>query len=249
MSVRLRSAVGWLAGTAAAAAAAYGSSAVLSWLRYGHRVESDNVTHDQLLDLFMPCYDIVERHQIQIAAPADLVMAQAREMDIADNPIARAIFKTRELVMRGTAVQRHSRGVIAETMALGWGILAEVPGHEIVMGAVTKPWEANVTFTALPPDRFRAFADPDFVKIAWTLRADPTGPSTAVFRTETRAVATDPAARSRFRRYWALVSPGVWLIRRLSLKPLKRKTERAFRRSEAGIGLPQAARERTEKAA
>ena len=112
---------------------------------------------------------------------------------------------------------------------MGWGVLAERPGREIVIGAVTKPWEADVRFIALPPERFAGFAEGGFVKIVWTLRADPIGPDRSIFRTETRAIATDHLARSNFRRYWALASPGIRLIRRLSLRPLKDDAERRAR--------------------
>jgi hypothetical protein len=44
-----------------------------------------------------------------------------------------------------------------------------------------------------------------------------------MFRSETRAIATDPESRERFRRYWSLVAPGVWLIRRLSAVPMARQ--------------------------
>ena len=101
------------------------------------------------------------------------------------------------------------------------------------MGAVTRPWEADVTFQAIPPAEFAAFSKPGFVKIVWTLRADPIDDRASVFLTETRAVATDEHARARFRRYWAFASPGIWLIRRLSLKPLKRDAERRFGRELA----------------
>ncbi len=33
-------------------------------------------------------------------------------------------------------------------------------------------------------------------------------------------------ARAKFRRYWAMVSPGVALIRRVMLDPVKREAER-----------------------
>jgi hypothetical protein len=82
---------------------------------------------------------------------------------------------------------------------------------------------------ALPPEEFAAFSTPGYVKIIFTLRADTDGPSESVFRTETRAVATDPAARAKFRRYWALVSPGVGLIRWMSLAPLKTDAEQRAR--------------------
>ena len=40
---------------------------------------------------------------------------------------------------------------------------------------------------------------------------------------------TDAVARSRFRRYWALVSPGVVLIRRQSLRIVKADAEQRSR--------------------
>jgi hypothetical protein len=93
------------------------------------------------------------------------------------------------------------------------------------MGAVTQPWRAYVVFRAVPPDRFAAFDEPDHVKIAWTLRVDEVAPDQSVFSTETRAIATDAAARARFRWYWSTFSPGI-AIRRLSLGPVRREAER-----------------------
>jgi hypothetical protein len=43
------------------------------------------------------------------------------------------------------------------------------------------------------------------------------------------------AARAKFRRYWAVVSPGVGLIRRMMLEPVKREAER--RAAAAGPAL------------
>lgn len=112
---------------------------------------------------------------------------------------------------------------------IGWGILAEEPDREIVLGAVTRPWEANPVFRSVPGGEFAAFDEPGYVKIAFTLRADAVGNTASVFRTETRAVATDARARTLFRRYWALVSPGVALIRVAMLKPVKAAAEREIR--------------------
>ena len=102
------------------------------------------------------------------------------------------------------------------------------------MGAVTQPWMPNVVFRALPPDAFRDFRDPGYVKIVWTLRADPADAGHTVFRTETRAVATDAAARARFRWYWARFSPGIILIRRLMLIQLRKEAERRATIAAAG---------------
>jgi hypothetical protein len=115
------------------------------------------------------------------------------------------------------------------TRALGWGVLGEVPGREVVMGAVTQPWKADVTFHALDPDAFVAFDKPDFVKIAWTLRVHPTASSESVAWTETRVITTDEEARRKFRRYWAVFSPGIVLIRRVALRLVKAEAERQAR--------------------
>lgn len=233
--VRLRSQASILAAGFGVAAGAYGAYAAVAWYRYGRIPDATGPERDELLDRFLPAYDVVERHHIRVGAPAAVTLRAAREQDLLRLPLVRTIFRTRELVLRSTPDDRpQPRGVLAATRALGWGVLAEVPGREIVVGAVTRPWEADVTFRALPPDDFASFSEPGFVKIAWTLRADPVDEQTSMFRTETRAVATDAVARARFRRYWAFVSPGIGLIRLLSLKPLKRDAEqRAYESGSA----------------
>jgi len=221
-----------VAGTAVVVAG-YVAYAAVTWLRYGRAANAaDPREGDELLDRFIPTYDVVERHRIRVAAPAEITMAAAREQDLLRVPLIRAIFRAREIAMGVAPGGPQPRGLLAATQALGWGVLAEVPGREIVVGAFTRPWEANVTFHALPPEEFAAFAQPGFVKIVWTLRADPLDRETSIFRTETRAVATDAEARANFRAYWAFASPGIALIRRLSLPPLKREAER--RASTAG---------------
>jgi hypothetical protein len=175
----------------------------------------------------MPEYEVAERHHIRVAAPAEIAFEAACEQDLMALPLVQAIFKVREIVLGGEPdTVARPRGLLALTKSLGWGVLAEVPGREVVMGAVTQPWYADVVFRPLPPDEFAAFDEPGYVKIVWTLRADPVGPHDSVFRTETRAVTTDAAARRKFRWYWARFSPGIGLIRQLSLGPVRREAER-----------------------
>lgn len=219
-----------------AAAAAYGAYVATTWMRYGRPAGPRNVDEmDELLDRLMPRYDVVERHRIDVAAPAAVTLEAARAMDLSSTPVVRAIFRARELVMGAErSGEGPSRGFVADMEAIGWGTLAVEPDREIVMGGVTKPWEPNPVFRALPPDEFLAFNDPDFVKIVFTLRADPAGDQRSIFRTETRAVATDASARGKFRWYWALLSPGIILIRKAMLLPLKRDAERRAKATAAG---------------
>ena len=220
----------WLAAGAGAAAGAYAGYVALSWWRFGDTVGVRHPTAEDLaLDALMPTYDIVERHQIDVLAPALLTLQTARTMDVGAVPLVRAIFRGREILMGSDPAKAEpSEGFMADMRKIGWGVLADTDRH-IVMGGVTKPWQANPTFRAIPPDDFAAFAEPDYFKILFTLRADPTGPESSIFVTETRAVATDAAAREKFRWYWAFLSPGIILIRRALLRPLKTEAERRFR--------------------
>jgi hypothetical protein len=212
------------------AAGAYAACAALTWHRYGRISRSNRHHHDEMLDRFMPFYEVVERHYVYVEAPAPLTLAAAKDQDLFAIPLVRAIFKARAIALSAAPDDRpRPHGLLKEVQALGWGVLAEEADREVVVGAVTQPWEPNVIFRSLPPDEFVAFADPGFVKIAWTLRVHPIDPRSSIFITETRAVATDATARARFRRYWAFASPGIALIRRLSLGPLKRDAERRAR--------------------
>jgi hypothetical protein len=226
----LRVAVGGIAGTAAAALVGYAACAGTAWARFGHATPARSKDEeDTLLDEFMPLYDIVERHHIGVAATADVTLGVARDMNVFDSQIVRAIFKGRELLLGATPPPQGVAlppGLLPGALRLGWGVLSDRAGREVVLGAVTKPWEPNPVFRDMLPRDFAMFAEPDYVKIAWTLRADPLPDGTSIFRTETRALATDVAARAKFRRYWAIVSPGVGLIRRMMLEPVKREAER-----------------------
>jgi hypothetical protein len=224
---RAAAVVAAIAGLAAASYAAYVAAA---WLQYGRAALVAPEDVDVFLDRFMPEYEVAERHHIAVAAPADVTFAASMDMDLEDSPVIRAIFRARELLLGGDQVDKPlARGLVAVTKELGWGVLAEVPGREIVMGAVTQPWKANVVFRGLPPDDFVAFDEPDYVKIVWTLRADPVSAGTSVARTETRVVTTDAEARRKFRWYWARFSPGIVLIREISLRLVKKESERLSR--------------------
>jgi hypothetical protein len=237
----MRVAAEGIAGAAALAALGYAACAGVAWTRFGHAAKArSRDEEDSLLDSFMPLYDVVERHRVHVDATAEVTLGVARDMNVFDSTIVRAIFKGRELLMgavpppEGVALPP---GLVPAALRLGWGVLSDEAGHEIVLGAVTRPWEPNPVFRDLLPRDFATFAEPDCVKIAWTLRADPLPDGTCTFRTETRALATDVGARAKFRNYWALVSPGVTLIRRMMLEPVRLEAERRARVAAEGPAL------------
>jgi hypothetical protein len=213
-----------LAAATIAMGAAYATYAAVTWLRYGKPRKARGAEADPELDRFMPRYDVVERRTCGVPATAERTLRAACAMNLANSGIARTLFTVRAVLLGGSpASEKPARGLLAEVTGMGWGVLADIPGKEIVIGAVTQPWQADVVFRAIPPAEFAGFEEPGYVKIAWTLRADATSPGASLFRTETRALACDPVSRSKFRKYWALLSPGIILIRLAMLRQLRRE--------------------------
>jgi hypothetical protein len=137
----------------------------------------------------MPTYEVRERHSIRVAAPAETTLEAAREISFQDSRITWTIFELRALPARLLGAPRaptERRSIFDEVTALGWRELAQRPGRQIIMGAVTQPWRQEVEFRGVPAEGFVAFREPGYAKIAWTLEVEPTRPSSSVFSTETR---------------------------------------------------------------
>ena len=110
---RIRSVARWSAAGVGFAAGAYAVYAGVAWHRYGRPAHPQSPEEeDPLLDRFMPVYEVVERHHIRVAAPAEMTFAAAREMDLFGQPVVGAIFRARELLLeirRGDLVRLEQR--------------------------------------------------------------------------------------------------------------------------------------------
>lgn len=221
-------------GLVGAVLAGWFAYALHTWMRYG-ATQTDRQP-DPGLDHFMPIYEIAELNETPVDAPWTNTYAAECLVDLRDSAIIDSIFRTRAIIMRSSPdpdAGQGSSAFLAQAISFGWGVLAEDPGHEIIVGAVTQPWQPNVSFQALAPDRFAAFSTPGYAKIVWTLDAEPTGPSTSIARTVTRVETTDADSREKFRRYWARFSPGILLIRQQALALVKDAAERGYKASGA----------------
>jgi hypothetical protein len=228
------SAIRWLATCIGLSAAAYATYVAVAWFRYGHPAIPVDGDVDRMLDGFMPTYDVVDRHRVMVAAPAAVTLQVASEWDIRESPVVRALFHGRAMILRTAPDDAERPRAVVEWMrTLGWEVLSEIPGREIVLGIVQQPWAADATPKLVSAAEFAGFHEPGYVKIVAAFRSDPAGLAESVFRLETRAVATDPTARTAFRRYWSFLSPGIVLIGSISLGPLKREAERRARAARA----------------
>src|SRR5512140_2173073 len=202
--------------------------AAVSWVSYGHGSRTAAVDGD--VRRFLPDYEVEELFQARINAPAPLTFAAAESMSLNASPLIRGIFRARELLLGATpARQFPSGGVVEQKRSMGWGELSAAPEREVVLGAVTQPWNTDVVFRALPPEDLPGFHVPVFVKIVVTIGSDPIDSATSRLRIGTYVATTDPVARARFRRYWAVFSPGILLIRAIALNEVKHEAERRYR--------------------
>ena len=185
-----------------------------------------------ILDEQLPEWHVRERHSVRIAvAPAD-ALAAARAVTANELPVLLVLMGLRSLP---AAIARRSRRRVGAPLLddftrMGFAPLADSP-EELVYGGVGRFWQPSGGLMRVPAGEFAGFAEPGYAKIAWTLEAEPLGPASSRFRTETRVSTTDPRSRRLFRRYWAVLSPGILLIRRESLKLVKAEAERRFHAS------------------
>jgi len=229
MTQWIRLAGEWVAGSMAFAVACYAAYAAIRWLQYGRVAAPTRADEaDLLLDPCMPRYEVAERHCVRVAAPPEATFAAASALNLRQSRLVRAIFRIRQLLLRGNRQEKSDApgSFIEEIRALGWRVLAEIPGRETIFGTVTQPWVPDVVFRALSSEEFAKFDEAGYVKIAWTMRTDPAGPGESIFRSETRAVTTDPLGQRKFRRYWSVFSPGILLIRIIAIRLVKREAER-----------------------
>ncbi len=191
-----------------------------------------------LIDTYLPKYDERSYHEARVAADRATAFAALRALDLESSSIVRMLFALRSFPSRFRAQERAvnsprvARSFVDSMVDIGWVILEEAPGEELVAGTVTQPWEATVRFRGFSPSEFVAFEEPGFTKIVWNIAARESDGG-AIISTETRVLATSAGARRRFRRYWLVVRPGVKLIRRIALGKVRRELRRAQKRHRA----------------
>ena len=192
-----------------------------------------------LMDRFLPSFDLAVVHaDVFRALPAECYEA-ANEMDLFQAPLVRTLLGIRGLPRRvvGTLRARGQTITLGASprtfrlkgmVALGWILLGETPGVQLVLGQVSHPWKAVADSTAAPttPEQFTSFDEPGFAKIATSLRIDRFGNDSSILTVETRVALTDDESRRRFRRYWLVIGPFGSLIRRMALRLLATELRR-----------------------
>ena len=194
-----------------------------------------------LIDRFLPRYDLVVARAGVFRTLPEECYRTARDLDLLGDPVIRTLLGLRSLPQRLADRLGGSRSATAEAPPrtfrlrdmvgppIGWILLGEEPGVEIVLGQIGRPWQpvGASEGPVVAPSAFATFDDSGFAKIAFSMGVRPYGIASSILTIETRIALTDPASLRRFTRYWVLVGPFVRLIDRMTLRLLAAELRRS----------------------
>lgn len=181
-----------------------------------------------LIDEYLPSFDVVERHQLTIDAPARVVFDAVRALDLTDSRTVRWLFRLRELpgLCRPGSSGDQSLGLtLQDLIASGFIMLGERLDEEIVLGLVGRFWTPRGSIKRMDAETFAVFTSPGYAKAAWNFSLSPASEVATRLATETRVLCLDNASRRKFKLYWALIAPFSGAIRMEALRSIKRAAE------------------------
>lgn len=191
-----------------------------------------------VIDEVLPRYDKTKVEHVTVEAEPARVYAAVLEADLMQayrgSPTMRALFG-----LRGgpAAVRRRVRKEPPppepEALRIGeipeegeWVKLGEDFGSEIVFGAIGVFWGREINWEKIKASEFVGFDRPGYAKIAANLSVRSFGIGRTLLSYEARTLATDENARKALRRYWLVVSPGIGLVLKGTLRYIKSLAER-----------------------
>ncbi|MCP3987621.1 MAG: hypothetical protein GY724_00985 [Actinomycetia bacterium] len=191
-----------------------------------------------LIDQALPDFDATIIEHIVIDAPPSIVYEAARDMDFLQvhSPMLDAAMFLRSLPGRiGHTLSHRAPPPPPPTMRLadlldnsadqgaleGWLALGEVPGQELVFGAIGKVWQPDIEWKTVSPDGFPDFHEPDYAKIAVGFSIRGYGTDRSLLSYEARTAGTTATARRKFLRYWRVVRPFVHVVMRAAVVTVK----------------------------
>jgi hypothetical protein len=171
-----------------------------------------------LIDQIMPAYDRREVHRHSTAAPAPALWDAVHNLNGDELRLMQMLMGLRTLGRGGGA---GDRTVLEGFERMGFRIVAEDPGEELVIAGIGRFWKLSGGLRRVEgPEHFTRFEEPGYAKVAFNFRL-----ADGKLSTETRIAGTDAHARRRFGLYWRLIRPGSGLIRREWLRAIARRAQ------------------------
>ncbi len=189
-----------------------------------------------LINELLPEYIIKNLHSKIIKSTPDKIFRAIKLVSIADIPLALELFSLRMIPSRIL----HKEKYVKSDRMLNRPILAVNPGstsflyhekssEEILIGMVGAFWKITPRRDRKSMDistfqAFQEFNEPEYAKTIINFRIHEYNNYCEV-NFETRVQAMDARSKRKFILYWGLISPGVWILRKMWLLAIKRRSE------------------------
>ena len=177
-----------------------------------------------LIDSFAPNPDAVETHRIAINASPEAVYRALWTADLGSSLVIKFLLALRalpEFFLHPGKPLPHDRRITLPTLIdAGFGLLAEQPGKEIVLGVIGRFWRPTGNLSPFNRADFDAPVPAGFARAVWNFHVEGVNDRTTL-TTETRVICGDRSSRRKFRAYWFFVRPFSGLIRRLMLRAVR----------------------------
>lgn len=173
--------------------------------------------HGSLIEAQLPRYEqrILRTQVVRASAPE--TFAAIRRVDFFQSPAVALPNRARIAIdtvraRRGPHIERSGSEFQFDQLLEpdgGFHLLAEEPGHALVLGFIGRWWEQGYGRVEWNPADFGRFSRPGYGVGAWGFAVLAYDTHTSVLVTEVRVHGTDDKAQQMFRRYWTVVGPFV----------------------------------------
>lgn len=187
-----------------------------------------------LIDDYLSSYDVAAKYQMDVQAPAEHVYKAVRRMDLSGSTIIRLLFRLRELpsIFQARSSKRGLGLTLDDLFSSGFVPLAEDAPREILIGVAGKFWTSSGLIRKLDARGFRAFEEKGYAKAVWNFSLSESRVGVCNLATETRVRCFDDESLRRFRLYWTLVGPFSGVIRKETLRVVRRDAETSWPSSQ-----------------
>ena len=180
-----------------------------------------------LIDSFAPNPDASETHSVSITASRGVVYQALWKADLGGSLVIKVLLGLRslpEIALHPRRPWRRDRKITLQTLIdAGFGMLAEEPEQEIVLGVTGKFWRPTGNLAPFKREDFDRPVPAGLARAVWNFSVKEDEPGRTILSTETRIVCGDDESRRKFRVYWFFVRPFSGLIRRLMLRAVGRQ--------------------------
>jgi hypothetical protein len=182
-----------------------------------------------LIDSFAPNPDAVETHSIMVDASRDVVYQALWTADLGGSPLIKFLLALRSIpafIANPCRSPPRNQPITLQTIIdSNFGMLAEKPNEEIVLGVTGRFWRPTGNLSPFNRADFDRPVPAGLARGVWNFSLSEQSDGQTILSTETRVICGDPASRRKFKGYWLIVRPFSGLIRLIMLRRVRKTAE------------------------